>query len=56
MSKPIRLKVFKDSAGKWRWSAIAGNNRVVDAAEQGYAAKWWARRKARRAYPDGVFR
>ena len=55
MAKPIRLRTFRGLDGRWWWNATAGNNKIVDASEQGYALRWYARRKARRSYPDGIF-
>ncbi len=52
--KPHRLVLKRDARGRWRWRAIAGNNRVVGASEQGYRSKRWAVRKALQAFPDGV--
>jgi hypothetical protein len=39
--------VYEDAEGRWRWRAIARNSRVVGAAEQGYASKYYASTKAK---------
>jgi len=55
MASPIRVFLYKDHRGKHRWRAVAGNNRVVGASSQGYALRWYAKRKASRLYPGCVF-
>lgn len=52
MVKGNRIVVYVDEAGLWRWRAVAGNNRVIGAAEQGFRFRWYATRKARSAFPD----
>jgi hypothetical protein len=52
--KPHRIILFRDSTGKWRYRVKAGNNRIVDASEQGFRSRWYATRRARRAWPNGV--
>jgi uncharacterized protein YegP (UPF0339 family) len=52
MAKGNRVVIYKDEAGLWRWRAVAGNNRVIGAAEQGFRFRWYAARKARSAFPD----
>lgn len=47
----VRLIIYTDASGRWRWRAKARNNRVVGASEQGYRSRWWCVRKARAAYP-----
>lgn len=47
------IKLWKAADG-WRWSAIAGNNRVVGASEQGHKRKWYAKRKARAQFGKDV--
>ena len=44
--RPARVEVYTDAENRWRWRAIAGNGRVVAAAEQGYASKYYAATKA----------
>lgn len=45
---PTAVEVYEDATGRWRWRAVAKNNRVVDASEQGYASKHYAIGKAER--------
>lgn len=45
---PVRVEVYPDAGGKWRWRAVARNGKVLDAAEQGYATKHYATGKAER--------
>jgi hypothetical protein len=52
MPKGNRVVIYKDEAGLWRWRGVAGNNRVIGAAEQGFRFRWYAVRKARNAFPD----
>lgn len=49
-----RLSVYRGRDGLWYWNVKARNHKVVDASEQGYRARWYATRKARRAYPDAT--
>jgi hypothetical protein len=44
MSAPRDPIYYRDQAGKWRWSVVARNGRVVDASSQGFTRKWSARR------------
>lgn len=32
----FRVKFYRDQRGEFRWSKIAGNNRVIDASSEGY--------------------
>jgi len=48
----MRLQIYRDTSKRYRWRAKAGNNRVVGASEQGYRFRWYATRKAKRAYPE----
>ena len=50
----MRVELRKDHRGKWRWKAIARNGAIDGASEQGYRSKWYAKRKALKAYPDAV--
>lgn len=53
--RPIRLTTYRDRGGKlWRWRAKAGNGRVIDASEQGYVERSYARKKAQAAHPEGI--
>lgn len=45
---PKTVQVYMDEAGKWRWKALSGNNKTVDASEQGYSSKYYAMNKATR--------
>lgn len=45
---PETVEVYQDNDGRWRWRAISGNGRVLDASEQGYASKGYAIGKAKR--------
>lgn len=53
MAKGNRVVIYKGSeSGLWRWRAVAGNNRVIGASDQGFRFRWYAVRKARSAFPD----
>lgn len=54
MARPHRIIVYRDASRRWRYRVIAGNHKVVDDSEQGFRSKWYARRKAKTAWPDGV--
>ncbi|HNG25523.1 MAG TPA: hypothetical protein PLC03_16270 [Microthrixaceae bacterium] len=47
-----RAELYRDPQRKWRYRIIAGNNRVVDASEQGFRSKWWARKRLRRDWGE----
>ena len=49
-----RIILHQDSRGRWRWSAKAGNNRVVGRSEQGHRSKWYAKRKALKQFPGAI--
>jgi hypothetical protein len=38
--------------GRWYWRHVARNGREDNGAEQGFASKPYAKRKARNAYPN----
>ena len=44
---PQRVEVYRDAEDRWRWRAIARTGKVVGAAEQGYASKYYASTKAK---------
>ena len=46
--RPHRIEIYQDSAGKWRWREIAGNGKIVNASEQGYASRAYCESKAPR--------
>jgi hypothetical protein len=52
MAKGNKVVIYADETGLWRWRGVAGNNRVIGAAEQGFRFRWYAVRKARNAFPD----
>lgn len=45
------IRIFKDSAGEFRWQRRAGNGEVVSHGE-GHTRRWDAQRAAQRANPD----
>jgi uncharacterized protein YegP (UPF0339 family) len=45
---PDKVEVYQDAEGRWRWKAIAGNGKIIDASEQSYASKYYATGKAER--------
>ena len=45
---PETVEVYQDADGRWRWRAVAGNGKVLDASEQSYATKYYANGKAQR--------
>ena len=55
MPRGVRVTVYKDGDGRYRWRAVAGNNRITGASEQGYRSKRWAKHKARKQFPGAVF-
>lgn len=53
--RPHKLKVYEGKDGLWYWRCKAGNGETVDASEQGYKSKYYARDKALRSWPDTEF-
>lgn len=35
----LKIKVFKDARGQFRWSAMDGNNKIVADSAEGYATE-----------------
>jgi uncharacterized protein YegP (UPF0339 family) len=31
-----KIRIYKDTSGEWRWTAYAGNNKVVADSAEGY--------------------
>ena len=55
MARPHRITLYRDASGKrWRYRVQSGNNWIVDDSEQGFRSKWFARRKAKKAWPNAV--
>lgn len=53
--KPPKVYVYRDSGGRrWRYRAISGNNRIVDASEQSFGSKRYAKRRAASMWPDST--
>jgi uncharacterized protein YegP (UPF0339 family) len=48
----VRVSVYKDAAGEWRWRGIAGNNEVVATSGEGYTEHGHAVEMAERIFPD----
>jgi len=44
----VRLRVYRDRRGEWRWSAVARNGRIVADGAEGYSTKDHAVRAVRR--------
>jgi uncharacterized protein YegP (UPF0339 family) len=48
-------KVYVDSAGEWRFTVQAGNNRVIASSEEGYVSKSNALRALKREHPHVAY-
>ncbi len=46
-----QVRIYADTAGKWRWRAVTPNNEIVADSAQGYSRASSARRAARRFAP-----
>ena len=51
--RPLRVRVFSDASGEFRFSAIAGNGEVV-ATSEGYTRHEDARDEARKLWPEAA--
>ncbi len=40
MFRKHKITVKKDEADEWRWTRVAGNNKIVGASTEGYVSKW----------------
>jgi len=49
----LRVRIFSDAAGEFRFSAIAGNGEVV-ATSEGYKHRGDAQEEARKLFPEAV--
>jgi uncharacterized protein YegP (UPF0339 family) len=52
--KNVRIILHKDPKNRWRWTAKAGNNKIVGSSEQGHISKWYATRKALKQFPNAT--
>jgi len=44
----MKVKIYKDKTGEWRWRLLAKNNKIVADSGEGYRTKWGCRRAARK--------
>lgn len=44
----MRVQVYRDAAGLWRWRLLAANNKIVGDSGEGYMTKWGCKRAARK--------
>lgn len=44
----MKVKIYKDNSGEWRWTLKAGNNKIVADSSEGYKTRWGCRRAARK--------
>lgn len=44
----MRVKIYADVAGEWRWSLVAKNGKIVADSSEGYKTKWGCKRAARK--------
>jgi uncharacterized protein YegP (UPF0339 family) len=49
----MKIEVYKDDKGEWRWRAIAPNGRVVAVAGEGFKHRTWAITSAETYAPKG---
>ena len=47
----LRIKVYQDEAGEYRWTAYKGSRKVADSGE-GYEKKSWALHMVTALFPD----
>lgn len=45
----MKVDIYKDQAGEWRWRLIAGNGQTVASSGEGFTRRWSAKRSARKA-------
>lgn len=56
MSKPVKIELYRDGAGEYRWRAVAGNGEVVADSAEGYRHRGDAEHGARLVAPDAPIR
>jgi len=47
-----RVRIYRDAAGEWRWSAFAGNNEKVADSGEGYEHQTHAHDMADDLFPE----
>jgi uncharacterized protein YegP (UPF0339 family) len=53
----MKVHVYRDAAGKYRWRAVAGNGEVIGDSGQGYVRRGYCAGMARkRRNPDAELR
>lgn len=45
----MKVSIFQDESGEWRWNLKAKNGRIVASSGEGFKTQWGARRAARKA-------
>lgn len=45
------VRIYRDAAGEWRWSAIARNGKVVADSAEGYRNRSYCLKMARELFP-----
>jgi uncharacterized protein YegP (UPF0339 family) len=48
----VKVHVYPDGAGKYRWRAVAANGEIVGDSGQGYVRRGWCATMAKRRNPD----
>lgn len=56
MPKQVRIEIFVDGAGEFRWRAVAGNGEVVADSAEGYRHRGDCEYGARLVAPDAPIR
>lgn len=55
MSRPApaarRVTIYRDSAGEWRYRVQAGNWRIIETAEQGFARRSTVEKRVAKRWP-----
>ena len=44
----MKITIYKDMMGEWRWNLKAKNHKVIADSGEGYKTKWGCKRAARK--------
>lgn len=48
----VKVAVYKDAAGEYRWRGLAANNKTVSEGGEGYNSRAYAMKMARELHPS----
>ncbi len=44
----MKVHIYRDQAGEWRWNLVAANGKIVADSAEGYKTKWGCKRAVKK--------